>query len=394
FSSAAAEAGAAAAIRSVCGDAGGTAALENSGIDPGLMLEARNQASESFLTAVSLARVNLRRFHEYQRRQGYLHDNGDGAGLSRVVRPLSRIGICCGSSPAALLMCAVPAQVAGVGRIAVAAAADAAGKVDPALLAVARLLDLDEVYRLDGALAAAALALGAGPIRRVDKVVGRLDAAGAAVGRMLSGQAGFAVSVGFGGLAVVADAGANARFIASDLLARAGMEGDPGPLALFATDRWLAEAVRIEILRRLDAAAAGQAKRNLERAGGLFLCTGAEEAIGAVNLLAPSRLELMTRDNQACLADVENAGAVFLGPWSPDGAGDVFSCLGLGLPAAGAARFASGIGVGDFVKEISVVECAPERLLRARRHFQALLEGDPLGEVALRERLEMLKAGW
>ncbi|MDR1536346.1 MAG: histidinol dehydrogenase [Planctomycetota bacterium] len=368
----------------------GAADLAGTAIGTDLMIEARNRVSERFLTAISLARVKLRKFHEYQRRHGYAHDDGDGVTLSRLVRPLARVGVCCSGSPSELLMCVVPAQVAGVGEIVVAAAAGEDGRVAPAILATLRMLDLREAYRLDGAIAAAALALGQGPIRKVDKVVGRLSAAGAAAGRMLSGRTGFAVSPEAGGLAIVADASANAKFAAMDMLARAEMF-DPGPLVLFATERLFAEAVRIEISRCLDAMdKAGRVGANLERGGGIFLCSGIGEAMRAVNLLEPARLQLMTGDNQACLAEVENAGAVFLGAWSPDGSGDVFAGAGLGLPGLGSASFASGIGVGDFVKEMSVVEYGPERLFKTSRHLRELMEGDVFGPLALQERLNLL----
>lgn len=133
------------------------------------LMAAREVVSEQFLTALSLARVNLRKFHECQRRTGYLHDDGDGVRLSRLARPLSRIGICCGHSFAALLQHAVPAQMAGVGRIAVAAAPGPGGAVDPHVLAAARILGLDEVYRMTGAAAVAAFAQGTESVAPVDK---------------------------------------------------------------------------------------------------------------------------------------------------------------------------------------------------------------------------------
>ena len=196
-------------------------------------------------------------------------------------------------------------------------------------------------------------------------------------------------------MAVVADGEANARFIASDFLAQAGLYACPGPLALFASDWPLAEAVRIEISRRLDASGCpARARANLERNGGLFVADGVFEAIRAANILAPARLQLMTRDNRECLAEVENAGAVYLGPWSPNSPGDVFSALALGFPGAGSARFLSGLGVGDFIREMPVAECVPDRLAREGRHFRALAADDPFGLLPLGDRLELLESGW
>lgn len=362
-------------------------------VSPEEITLARNETSEQFLTALSLARVNMRKFHEYQRRRGYVHDDGDGVTLSRLTRPVNRIGVCCRDSFAALLACVVPAQVAGVGEIAVAAAPRRDGRIDPRILATAKVLGIEEVYRMDGAHAVAALAFGSGPLEQVDKIVGPGNALAAAAKRLLFGVVGVDAPAGRSELAVVADDGANARFIAADLLAQAEAEEEPGALVLFATDRLLAEAVRIEIKRM--AGDEGEMRLRLERCGGLFVCSNVEEAMAGVNLLAPAHLELMTRDNQACLADLENAGGVFLGSWSAEAAGDLFAGINPFLPIGGAARFSSGLGVDDFVREISLVEYSPGRLLKAGRHMLILAgeEGTCAHAAAIRERLDLLRPG-
>ncbi|MDR2390242.1 MAG: histidinol dehydrogenase [Planctomycetota bacterium] len=390
-----AETEATAIIRSVREGTGPAARLSEAAIPPECLRAARDRASDAFITAVTLARVNLRRFHECQRRQGYVHDDGDGLFLSRMVRPLTRAGLCHPDSPAELLMCAVPAQVAGVGEIVLILDPGNDAETDSALLAAARQLDIAEVYRLDGPAAAAVLALGSGPVRKADRIAGRLDAAGMAVARRLYGEAAFSVSFGGGGVAVVADGGANARFIASDLLAQAGRRQCPGPLALLASDRPLAEAVRIEISRRLDAGSCpARVEANLKNGGGLFVTGSLPEAVDAANLLAPARLQLMTRNNRECLAEVENAGSVHLGSWSPNSPGDAFSALALGFPETGGARFLSGLGVEDFIREMPVVEYAPDRLAREARHMRALATDDSFSLLPIGERLEFLGSGW
>ncbi len=357
---------------------------------------ARDGVSEQFLTALSLARVNARKFHEYQRRRGYVHDDGDGVALSRRVRPLARVGVCCRDSFAVLLMCVVPAQVAGVGEIVVAAAPRPDGSLDPRILAAAKILGIGEIYRMDGAHAVSALAHGAGPIRRVDKIVGPGNAHASAAKRLLAGRIGVDAPSGRGELAVVADNGANAKFIAADFLAQAELEDGGGVLALFATDRLLAEAVRIELDRLAERLPDPERlRRALERSCGLFVCSGPGQAVQAANALAPARLQLLTRDNEECLSDVENAGAVFLGPWSPEAVCDYFAGANPILPIAGAARFAAGLGVDDFVREISVVEYSPERFLKTGRHLATLAgeEGKAAHAAAIAERLELLRLG-
>ena len=363
-------------------------------ISPEELSEARDQVSERFLTALSLARVNIRKFHEYQRRHGYVHDDGDGVRLSRRVRPLSRVGICCGVSHTALLMHAVPAQVAGVGEIAVAASPRPDGSVDPRLLATAKVLGIDEIYRMGGAHAVAAMGYGVDPVKRVDKIVGPGDGLTAAAKRLIRGKVGVDPGLGVAELAVVADDSANARFIAADLLGQAECENGHGALVLFTTDRLLAEAVRIELDRLLDAQ--GNDPRlhaALDHAGALYVCQSLDQAIDAVNALAPARLSLMTRDDEEYLSDVLNAGLVLVGPWSVEAAGDFFAGVNPFLPLAGAVRHASGLGVDDFVRQMTVLEYTPERLLLTGRHLTTMAEedGGQAHSAALHERLELLK---
>lgn len=370
------------------------AALESLAVTEEEMAAARREVSESFLTAVSLARVNLRKFHEYQRRRGYLHDDGDGVRLSRRVIPMGRVGIVCRRSFADLLMCAVPAQVAGVADLACAAAPAADGRIDPHFLATAKTLGITEVYRMGGAHAVAAMAYGAGPVRRVDKVVGPGGPLAGVAKRLLSDRVGVDLADGGSELAVVADAGSNARFIAADLLSQAGRGGAGDAMVLFSADRMLAEAVRIEIDRMTETLPDGNAVRDALRDGGaLFVCRSLAEALAAANAMAPARLVLSTADNEAALADIDNAGSVFLGPWSGEGLGDALIGVNQLFPAAGAARFASGLGVDDFVREMTLVDYTPARLAKTGRHMTLLAEAEGLAARAgaVRERMEVLR---
>lgn len=376
------------------GDRGdGRDGLEALRIGEEAMAEARNRMPESFLAALSLARVNLRKFHEYQRRRGYVHDDGDNVTLSRRVIPLSRVGVLCGQSFSSLLMCAVPAQVAGVGTIVAAIAPDADGKIDDALLATAKVLGIDEAYSLPGALAAAAMAHGAGSLTRVDKIVGPGGPAAEAVKRRLRGRVGTDGPEGASELVVIADGGANAKFIAADLAAQAETGGDGGAAVLLTTDRLLAEAVRIEADRLAERLPdTDRIKTSLASRGGLFVCRNLTECVWAANLVAPARLELMTRDDETLLPEIDNAGAVFMGPWSGEAAGEYLSGANRLLPVGGAARFASGLGVDDFVKEMTVIAYGGNRLLKTGRHLALLAEADgrPAHVAAVRERIAVM----
>ncbi|MCD8139871.1 MAG: histidinol dehydrogenase [Planctomycetaceae bacterium] len=353
---------------------------------------ARTEVSEGFLTSISLARVNARKFHEYQRRRGYVHDD-EGVRLSRQVRALGRVGICCGDSFAALLLHAVPAQIAGVDTLAVAASPREDGTIDPRILATAKILGIDEVYAMSGAQAVAAFAFGAGPVRAVDKVVGPGGAMARAAKLLLSGRIGVDGATGRGELMVVADDSANAKFIATDLLAQSEWCDDGGLCVLATSDRMLAQAVRIELDRLAELLPNGDRIRaTLKRCGAIYAFPDLYKAVSAANELAPARLNLVTRDNQEYLSEVMTAGAVFLGPWSADVAGGYFSGANPYLRTGGASAHAGGLGVDDFVREMTVVEYGPDRFLKTGRHMAALAEEErlPAHAEAVRERLELL----
>ena len=356
--------------------------------------EARNAVPEQFLTALSLARVNIRKFHEYQRRRGYMHDDGEGVSLFRRSLPLSRIGILAGTSYSALLMCAVPAQVAGVGEIAVAASPDYEGKLSPHFLAACKVLDIGEVYKMSAAHAAAALALGIGPVARVVKLVGPGDRGSAAAKQLLSHRVGVDLTLGLSELAVIADATANARFIASDMLAQAEHDEGPDSIALFTTDRLLAEAVRIELDRIAEhLPRADDIAECLNRSGAIYVCQSLVEAVNAVNALAPAKVSLMTADNEEVLSDLETVGTVYSGPWSTETSVDYFAGINQLSPIHGGARFSSGLGVDDFTRESSVIEYSAQRLLKTGRHMMLLAEAEGrfAHSEATRERLEVLR---
>ncbi len=358
------------------------------------LASARDKVSEQFLISLSLARVNIRKFHENQRRHGFVHDDHDGVRLQRQTRPLSRVGICCGGSFSALLLHAVPAQVAGVGQICVSAQTRADGEIDPHILATAQILGIDEVYRLTGAAAVAALAYGVGPVARVDKIVGPGGPEAEAAKRFVGRSVGVDSGLGLGELVVVADSQAKAKLIARDFLAQAEHDENQHLLVLLTDDRFLAEAVRIELECLAEKIPDGaRLLEQIARTATLYLCQHISEAIRVANAIAPARLILMTEDNHFFLGEVDTAGAVFLGPWSGEAAGDGFAGINPYLPMGGIARFSSGLGVESFTHDITVVEYAPEKLLRTGRHVAVLAEKENRVARAetVRERLEIIR---
>ncbi len=354
---------------------------------------ARDHVPEAFLTALSLARVNMRKFHEYQRRRGYVHDDGDNVRLARRTRPLSRIGIVNAGSCSSLLSCAVPAQVAGVGSIALALAPDADGQPNKYILAAAKVLGIEELYRLSDAQAIAAFTYGTIPVNRVDRIIGATGPMAQTALQLVRGQVGVDTMYNADELAIIADSSANAKFIAIDFLAQAE-SGENSLAVLFTTDRLLAEAVRIEMDRLADSLPDPARIREIAaKRCGLFVCPSLSVALDAANRLAPSRLGLQTRDDEILLPDVDTAGTVYMGALTCQAVADCFSGANALLPGWGQTRWASGPAVEDFVQEMNVVEYSQDRLIATGRHCMelALADNRPGRAESVRERLELLR---
>jgi histidinol dehydrogenase len=263
--------------------------------------------------------------------------------------------------PSSVLMNAVPAKVAGVPRIVMTVPAPD-GRLEPLVLAAARLAGIDEVYRIGGAQAIAALAYGTATIRPVAKVVGPGNAYVAAAKRRVFGRVGIDMIAGPSEVLIVADRDANPDWIAADLLAQA--EHDTAAQAILITDdRELAEAVEaaveIAVAGLPRAAIAGASWREL---GAIILVGALEEAVALIDAIAPEHLEIATADAERLARRVRNAGAIFLGHHTPEAIGDYVAGSNHVLPTARAARFSSGLGVTDFMKRTSILRVDAEGL--------------------------------
>ncbi len=348
-----------------------------------------------FMEAARLAERNIRRFHEKQLRTGYVIEDPDGVSLAKRVLPIDRVGVYCpaGTAPlfSSLLMNAVPAQIAGVRRIAVAIPPRKDGTICPYMLATANLLGLDEIYKMGGAQAIAAFAYGADPAPPVDKIVGPGNAYVATAKRQVFGTVGIDSVAGPSEIVVIADAFANPRYIAADLLSQVE-HGSGYEAGVVLTDSAeTAGQVRAEIERQLALLdRADSVRRALSRYGAIFICGNLDEAAAAANRIAPEHLEIQTKNPRDLLPAIVNAGAVFLGPWSPEPVGDYFAGTNHVLPTTGAARFSSSLGVADFQKDISVIEYTRDRLRTTGRHIVLMAEKEGLTAHAnaVRTRLD------
>ncbi len=357
--------------------------------------EATQQVSADFLTTITLARTNIRRFHAYQRRSSYMHDDGDGVRLSKRVLPLESVGVYCpaGNAPlfSTMIMAVVPAQIAGVGEIYACVSAGKDGKVDPHILATAKMLDLTGVYKIGGAHAVAAMAYGTETVKRVAKIVGPGGPYVNMAKRLVFGACGIDSLAGPSEIVVVADETAKARFVAADMMSQLEHGSGHESGVVFTDSRDLAAGIKIELEKQLKTLShSDKIKTALSRFGAIYLCKNLYEAIDAANLIAPEHLEIIARDEQDLLGEVTNAGAVFLGSYSSEPVGDYFAGTNHILPTAGTARFMSSLSVYDFIKDISVINYTRQRLEKTSRHIisMAELEGLTAHANAIKVRLE------
>jgi len=286
-------------------------------------------------------------------------------------------------------MTVIPARVAGVAEIALCVPPAADGRVATATLAAAWLAGADEVYRVGGAQAIAALAYGTESIAPVDVVVGPGNAYVATAKRLVAGVVGIDSFAGPSEVVVVADASAPATFAAADLLAQA--EHGPGGAAVLVTwDEQVADAVDASLDALVaDAARRAEIESTLASGGRIVLVDDPGAAIDVVNEIAPEHLELITADPDALVPLVVNAGAVFCGPWAPAALGDYVAGVNHVLPTARTARFASALRVDTFRKHVHIVRATEAGLARVAGHLEALAAAEGLGahhaSVALRQ---------
>ena len=317
------------------------------------------QADRETLAALRLARDRIEVHHRRQMPKDDRYTDAVGAELGWRWTAVEAVGLYVpggtASYPSSVLMNAVPAVVAGVPRIAMVVPSPA-GRLNPLVLAAARLAGIDEIYRVGGAQAVAALAFGTETIRPVAKIVGPGNAYVAAAKRQVVGTVGIDSIAGPSEVLVIADADNDPAWIASDLLAQA--EHDAAAQAILMTDdAAFADAVESSVLVQLErlprADIAGESWRVY---GAIILMRSLDEAPALADRIAAEHLEIATRDPEAIAARIRNAGAIFLGAFTPEVIGDYVAGSNHVLPTARSARFSSGLGVTDFMKRTSILK--------------------------------------
>jgi len=335
-------------------------------VTPEEIADAIEQVDERFMDAVSAAASAIEDFHARQVTQSWFTTHEGGIFLGQKVTPLSRVGIYVPGGracyPSSVLMCAIPALVAGVDEVVMVAPPDSDGKISPFTLAAASTVGVDEIYKVGGAQAIAALAFGTKSISRVDKIVGPGNAYVTAAKKLVMGQCGIDMLAGPSEVLILADKTAVPLFVAIDLMAQA--EHDPRAATyLVTTSPDLSEEV-LEVLEVLlhESPRGDITRRSLSDNGVFIACPDVATALDAVNLIAPEHLEIQMADPYQLLGEIRNAAAIFLGPWTPESLGDYVAGPNHVLPTGGTARFSSPLSVDDFIKKSSVLSYSFEAL--------------------------------
>ncbi|MFA5449010.1 MAG: histidinol dehydrogenase [Clostridia bacterium] len=319
---------------------------------------AYDSVSEDFKKALCLAAKNITAFHQKQVRQGFSMQNGGKMG--QLVRGLERVAIYVpggtAAYPSTALMCAIPARIAGVKEIIIFSPPSKDGKVNPDILASAHIAGADEIILVGGAHGVAAMAYGTQTIKKADKIVGPGNAYVAEAKRIVYGVCDIDMVAGPSEIMIIADQTASPAFIAADLLSQAEHDERASSI-LLTTSKEVAKDTAAELKKQLSLLSRKQtAQISLQNYGGIIVCSDREQMITLANRFAPEHLEIITSDADSYLDDIDNAGSIFLGAYTPEALGDYLAGANHVLPTGGTARFFSPLSVDSFVKTIQYIK--------------------------------------
>ena len=351
---------------------------------------AAKKIDRNFIRALNRAAANIKSFHELQRRRSWMQVDRPGTLLGQLIHPVDAAGVYVpgargGQTPlvSSVLMGVIPAKVAGVQKIVMVTPPTRDGGVSPHLLVAAKKAGVDAVYKAGSAWAIAALAYGTQTIPRVDVIVGPGNIYVTLAKKILTGTVGIDMIAGPSEILVIADQGARPDFIAADLLSQA--EHDVLSSAILITDSTqLAKAVADEVKEQLpDLARADIAGESLQKFGAIIVVKTLDAAVKMANRIAPEHLELQIRDPFEVVGKLRNAGAVFVGDYTPEPVGDYIAGPNHVLPTAGTARFASALSVDNFIKKTSLIQYSRKAFRREAADIMRLAEIEGLGAHAM-----------
>jgi histidinol dehydrogenase len=328
--------------------------------------KAYESVDDDFIKTLIEASKNIEDYHKHQISETWIKSFSPGIRLGQLITPIDRVGLYVPGGkagyPSTVLMDAVPAKVAGVKSIVLITPPGKDGKVNPYILAAAKIAGVDEIYKVGGAQGIAALAYGTESIKPVNKIVGPGNIFVATAKKQVFGKVDIDMIAGPSEICIIADEKSNPDFIAADLLSQA--EHDEMASSMLITwSKSLAEATEKSVYTQMeDLSRKDIMKKSIESNGKIFIVDDLESAIALSNLIAPEHLEVMVDDPERTLDKITNAGAVFLGSYTPEPIGDYFAGPNHTLPTSGTAKFSSPLGVYDFVKRSSILYYSKDSL--------------------------------
>ena len=328
--------------------------------------EAFDQVEPEFLEVLQKAAENIRTFHSAQVRQSLVLTPQKGVVLGQRITPIERVGLYVpggtAAYPSTVLMDAIPAKIAGCDMIVMATPPGEDGRINPAILAAAKIAGVTDIFKMGGAQAVAALAYGTESVPKVDKIVGPGNAFVAEAKKQVFGMVAIDMIAGPSEILVLADGKSDPRAVAADMLSQA--EHDRNATAVLVTESMaLAQAVQAELEKQLEALPRRDiARASVDNNGMIIVAENLTVGVDVANKLAPEHLELMVDDPFSYLDAIRNAGSVFLGRSCPEALGDYFAGPNHTLPTSGTARFSSPLGVDDFVKKSQFIYYTPDAL--------------------------------
>ena len=350
------------------------------------------EADPKVVDALRYAADRIRLFHERQLREGYRYESEPGVSLGQIIRPLAVAGVYVpggkAAYPSSVLMNVIPAKVAGVGKI-VMVTPTPGGAINPYILVAADLAQVDVAFRIGGAQAVAALAYGTESVPPVDTIVGPGNIYVATAKQQVFGQCNIDMIAGPSEILVIADDSANPEFVASDLLSQA--EHDELASAILVTpSQALADAVSVAVVAQLETLPRGEiAKQSIATYGVTVVTDDLAQAAQVANRVAPEHLELAVADPEALLPQIHNAGAVFMGHFTPEAIGDYVAGPDHVLPTGGTARFSSPLNVDDFIKKMSVLCYSREAFSQVAENCITLSDSEGLTAHSRSVRLRL-----
>ena len=343
---------------------------------------AYKELAPGFVEVIRRAADNIRAYHEKQVTQSWITTTEEGIILGQKITPIDISGCYVPGGravyPSSVLMNVVPAKVAGVGRIVIATPPNADGRAAAGTIVAADIAGADEIYKVGGAQAIAAMAYGTKSIPRVDKITGPGNIFVALAKKACFGVTGIDSVAGPSEILVIADKTANPRYVAADLLSQA--EHDPMASAiLLTTDRGIAEAVAEEIDRFIEELPRKEIIcQSIENYGYIFVGETMDDLIDAANTIASEHLEIMTENAFEVMTRIRHAGAIFLGSYSSEPLGDYYAGPNHILPTNGTARFFSPLGVDAFIKKSSIISYSKDALRRVHKDIEIFAENEGL----------------